>query len=57
MLFMGAFLAHTTQALISLWQRHNLRMSGWEATQICLGLTALFILAAHIFGTRFPGAG
>lgn len=32
-------------------------MSAWEATQICLGLTATFILAAHMFGTRFPGAG
>ncbi len=51
-LFTGALLTHTGIALWSLWRRQTLRMSAWETTQIVLGLSAPFLLAAHVFGTR-----
>ena len=53
---MGAFLTHTTETIMSLWQQRTLRMTARATTQICLGLTAPFILAAHMFDTRSPGA-
>lgn len=51
-LFMGAFFTHTGVALWSLWNRRTLRMSVWKWAQIILGLTAPFILAAHVLSTR-----
>ncbi len=51
-LFAGALCVHTGIAFYSLWRRQTLRMSAWETTQIVLGLTAPFILGAHVFGTR-----
>lgn len=53
--FVAAFFTHTGMALWTLWQRKTLRLSVWKWAQIILGLTAPFILVAHVLSTRFLG--
>ncbi|HYB08387.1 MAG TPA: adenylate/guanylate cyclase domain-containing protein [Alphaproteobacteria bacterium] len=48
----GALLVHVTLALSRLYQRRSLKMSGWEAAQLLLGLTIPLLLIEHILGTR-----
>ena len=55
-LYMGAFFTHTSVAIWSLWQRRTLRMTLREGIQACLGLSAPFLLAAHVIETRVIGA-
>jgi len=51
-LLYGAFVAHASMALFTLWQRRTLKMPVWEATQLVAGLFAPLLLAAHVSGTR-----
>ncbi len=51
-LFVGAFLAHTSIAIWSIWRRSSLSMTVWDSVQVCLGLLAPFILAGHVLATR-----
>ncbi len=48
----GSLLIHFALALWSIFRRHTLRMAGWEAAQLLLGLTIPPLLVAHIVGTR-----
>ena len=48
----GAMTTHLSLVLWSLYQRRALRMPGWEAGQIVLGLIIPFILIDHVIGTR-----
>ena len=48
----GAFATHLSLVLWGLYQRRALRMPGWEAGQIVLGLVIPFLLVEHIIGTR-----
>lgn len=50
-----AFLTHYGNALWSLYIRRTLRMSLWEAWQICLGLTIPILLMSHVATTRISG--
>src|SRR5579859_3257807 len=52
-LLYGALLTHFALALVSLYRRTTLRMPGWEAAQLVLGLAVPPLLIAHIVGTRF----
>jgi adenylate cyclase len=47
-----ALTVHLLLAYWSLYRRRTLRMPGWEATQLCLGLTIPLLLVWHIVGTR-----
>lgn len=48
----AAFTLHVISALSSIYRRRTWRMPAWEATQLVLGLTIPFLLAAHVVGTR-----
>ncbi len=48
----GALLTHASLALTSLYRRRSLRMAGWEATQLALGLSIPALLVYHVAGTR-----
>ena len=52
-LLYGSLLTHTALAFVSLYRRTTLRMPGWEAAQLVLGLAVPPLLIAHIVGTRF----
>jgi adenylate cyclase len=47
----GALLVHLGLALRALYQRHHLRMPGWEALQLILGLLIPPLLISHVTGT------
>jgi adenylate cyclase len=48
----GAILIHFGLALWSIFRRRTLRMAGWEASQLLLGLLIPPLLIAHVVGTR-----
>jgi adenylate cyclase len=48
----GAILIHFGLALWSVYRRRTLRMAGWEAAQLLLGLLIPPLLFAHVVGTR-----
>jgi adenylate cyclase len=52
-LLYGSLLTHFALALVSLARRRTLRMPGWEACQLALGLCVLPLLTYHVIGTRF----
>ena len=47
-----ALLVHLSLAYWSLYRRRTLRMPGWEALQLSLGLTIPLLLVWHVVGTR-----
>ncbi len=47
-LLLGAVVAHTGVALWALWTRRNLKLRGWEAAQLTLGLSIPLLLAVHV---------
>jgi len=47
-----AFLVHYSNALWSIYIRRSLRLSGWELTQLTLGLCIPYLLMFHVVGTR-----
>ena len=47
-----SLLIHFLLALWGLFQRHNLRLARWEATQLVLGLLIVPLVAIHVIGTR-----
>ena len=47
-----ALLGHLFLAYWSLYRRRTLRMPGWEALQLSLGLTIPLLLVWHVVGTR-----
>ncbi len=51
-LLYGSLVLHFLLALWSLYQRHNLRLAGWEATQLTLGLLTVPLIAVHAVSTR-----
>ncbi len=48
----GSLLVHFGLALWSVYRRRTLRMAGWEASQLLLGLLIPPLLIAHVVGTR-----
>ena len=48
----GALITHALLALWALYRKRTLRMPGWEALQLVLGLTIPPLLTAHIVGNR-----
>ena len=48
----GSFAVHFWLALASLFRRTTLRMPGWEAAQLVLGLLVVPLIATHATGTR-----
>src|SRR5512144_2430817 len=48
----AALTVHLSLAYWSLYVRRTLRMPGWEALQLCLGLTIPLLLVWHVVGTR-----
>jgi adenylate cyclase len=48
----GAFAAHYSLALWSLWQRQTLRLRGSELLQLILGFLIPILLVRHVLGTR-----
>jgi adenylate cyclase len=52
----GSLIIHATLALVRLYQRRSLRMSGWEAAQLALGLAIPPLLIEHVLGTRLVEA-
>lgn len=51
-LLYGALVAHPALALWGVYKRRSLRLRGWEAAQLLLGLSVPALLAIHIVGTR-----
>jgi adenylate cyclase len=47
-----ALTVHLSLAYWSLYRRRTLWMPGWEALQLCLGLTIPLLLVWHVVGTR-----
>ena len=47
-----ALTVHLSLAYWSLYRRRTLRMPGWEALQLSLGLTIPLLLVWHVVGTR-----
>ncbi len=47
-----AFLVHYGNALWSIYIRRSLRLSRWEWTQLCLGLSIPVLLMFHVVATR-----
>lgn len=47
-LLVGAILVHAGNALWALWVRRNLKLRGWEAAQLILGLSIPLLLAVHV---------
>lgn len=52
LLLYGSFLIHASLAFRSLYRRRSLRMPGWEAAQLLLGLAIPPLLWEHVVGTR-----
>jgi len=48
----SAFLVHLGLAFYSIYRRRSLRMPGWEAAQLLLGLCLPPLLFLHLLGTR-----
>ena len=48
----AALLWHVLSALLALYRRTTLRMSGWKAAQLILGLLVVPLLAGRVIGTR-----
>ena len=48
----AALIGHLFLAYWSLYRRRTLRMPGWEALQLSLGLTIPLLLVWHVVGTR-----
>ena len=48
----AALLTHMGLGFWALYERRQFRWTGFEATQLILGLTIPFLLADHVFGTR-----
>lgn len=48
----GALAVHFVTSLMTLARRKTLRMPGWEAAQLLLGLSVFPLLAGHVIGTR-----
>ena len=48
----AAVLTHMSLGFWALYERRQFRWTGFEATQLILGLTIPFLLADHVFGTR-----
>ncbi len=48
----AALLTHMSLGFWALYERRQFRWTGFEATQLILGLTIPFLLADHVFGTR-----
>ena len=48
----SSLLIHFGLALWSIFRRHTLRMAGWEAAQLLLGLLIPPLLITHVMGTR-----
>lgn len=48
----GSLVLHLGLAFWSLYQRRSLRMPGWEAAQLALGLLVPPLLLIHVLGTR-----
>jgi len=51
-IILAALLTHAGLAIAKLAARRTLRMPGWEATQVILGLTIPLLLIKHIVHTR-----
>lgn len=51
-LLYGALVIHPVLALWGVYKRRSLRLRGWEAAQLLLGLSVPALLAIHIVGTR-----
>lgn len=51
-----ALFVHLSLAYWSLYRRRTLRMPGWEALQLSLGLTIPLLLVWHVVGTRLAHA-
>ncbi len=52
----GSLAVHLALALWSLYRRRSLRMPGWEAAQLLLGLAIPPLLIGHVIGTRIAHA-
>jgi adenylate cyclase len=52
----GSFLIHGGLALRSLYRKRSLRMPGWEAAQLLLGLAIPPLLWEHLVGTRIASS-
>jgi adenylate cyclase len=48
----SSWTAHVALAFYALYQRRTLRMPGWEAAQLALGLAIPPLLVTHVVGTR-----
>jgi adenylate cyclase len=51
-LLLTAFFVHYANALWSIYLRRALRLSGWEWTQLALGVLIPALLMTHVIGTR-----
>ena len=52
LLLVLAMITHATLALYSVYQRRSLRLSGWEWTQLSMGLLIPLLLAEHVVATK-----
>jgi adenylate cyclase len=55
-LLYGSFLIHGSLAFRSLYRKRSLRMPGWEAAQLMLGLAIPPLLWEHLVGTRIASS-
>ena len=51
----GSLLTHQALAYWAIYQRRSLKMPGWEAAQLLLGLAVPPLLLIHVLGTRLAG--
>jgi adenylate cyclase len=56
LLLYGSFLIHGSLALRTLYRKRSLRMPGWEAAQLMLGLAIPPLLWEHLVGTRIASS-
>ena len=56
LLLYGSFLIHGSLAFHSLYRKRSLRMPGWEAAQLLLGLAIPPLLWEHLVGTRIASS-
>lgn len=54
LLLLAALVAHVALALLALWRRRTLRLSGYEAVQYLLGFALPLALLPHVASTRIP---
>lgn len=47
-----AFLVHYCVAILSIYRRRTIRMTGWEAAQMGSGLIIPILIVEHVLGTR-----